>query len=352
MLERIDFELEVLSPVHIGSAEKITHWEYVIEGNRLKVYPYEHIVRSLLEKNPAMLSSLRALMQEPNFSLQRLFSQGLRLDGPAYELELRGRLQTREVELFIKSLGRPYIPGSELKGALRTAFIGGLLLRDEGLRKRVEEELRRADARWLDRYASKGGGFEELFLYPEDKKDAKYDLFKALSFADLFFEFEGLCLEVPSLMGSNRPLHACEAIKEGTKIRGSMTLDMRAIESSRTLEGLRYKKLELSWEELRRLSEDFYSLVIELEMEFFQNKPEIKRHLQRVKERAKEGILLRIGKHQGYLSTTVMAVFKRHNPQLFERVFELSVQTVRREKPKTKRLSSKGSTFGWVLLVK
>lgn len=348
----LNFELEVLSPIHIGSGERITDWEYVIEGNTMKVYPYEYLINQLFEKNPAFLSNLKALMQRQDFNLSRLFSEGVNVGKPLYELEIRARTRTKEVELFIKSLGKPYIPGSEIKGALRTAYIGGLLLEDKNLRMNVENILRNNanNRKALNNFVS--SVIEGFFLYPTGKNDAVYDLFKALSVPDMFFELKDLCIEVPQLVGSNKSLYACEVLKEGTKIKGSLSIDTRPIEKIKNLEKLQYRKSELSWDILQKYSQEFYGLVLELEMEFYRGRPETISHLERVKSKLKDGIVLRIGKHQGYLSTTVMSIFKKFNPQLFEKIYENSVATVRPQKPKTRRISSKGLTFGWVILRK
>lgn len=352
----LGFSLEVLSPVHIGNGERITNWEYVIEGNRLKVYLYEYLISWFMNTNQAFLQNLRALMQDPNYNLSMLIGRNIKMPEPLYELPLRSSLQTKEVELFIKSLGTPYIPGSELKGAMRTAYMGGLLIKDKSLRKEVERLiLQRADSRGkLDEFGSPRGDFEKLFLYPEGKSDGLYDLFKVVSFQDVSFELKDLCVEVPKMVGSRRPLYACEALKEGTHLEGTISIDTRALEKHKSLEGLRYRQDKVDWETLADMCRTFYGLVIELEMEFFKglNMHQVVKHLQYIRERAEEGILLRIGKHQGYLSTTLMAVFKRENPDLFEKVYERSVPQSRKEKPKTKRLSSKDLTFGWVLIKK
>ncbi len=373
MMEKIDFELEVLSPVHIGSGEKITNWEYIIEGGYLKVYPYEHLISYLHKKNPKYLEVLRNSMRDKDFSLLKLKQTNINIGEPLYELKLALPLRTREVELFIKSLGKPYIPGSELKGALRTAYIGGLLLENGDLRNQVERKLigelkKGGNIRELlaNVGSKKRGNFEEILLYPklenEVKQDAKYDLFRAISFPDLFFDIDNLRVEVPKIVGSNRPLnaYACEALKKGTRIKGSLMINMSHINKMVELENLTYPHMNLSWERLKELSNKFYSRVIELEMEFFNNmqKEDTVNHLKKILDRLNNGILLRIGKHQGYLSTTIMSVFKESNDfkepneRLFEKVYLGSFNRVRNEKPKTRRLSSDDSTFGWVLLVK
>ncbi len=348
----LKFSLEILSPVHIGSGERITNWEYVIEGNRLKVYPYEYLISWFMNTNQAFLQNLRALMQDPNYSLYTLIDRNIKIPEPLYELPLRSSLQVREVELFIKSLGMPYIPGSELKGALRTAYMGGLLLADKELRESIRRRLRQKinNKRELEKFGSKGKGFEENFFNPVENADAKYDLFKAIAFPDLFFELRDLCVEVPKIIGSDKSLYACESIKVGTRLEGKLLIERSLIDRMLRVEKLNYKHLDLSWDRLKELSNSFYSLVLDLEMEFFRNMPEVRTHLQEVKRRMEEGILLRIGKHQGYLSTTIMAVFKKEDPELFERVYDASVSQSRKEKPKTRRISSKNLTFGWVLI--
>lgn len=315
----LNFSLEVLSPVHIGSGERITKWEYTIKDNFLEVYPYQHLIAHLLEKNPAFLQNLRILMQNKYFSLSMLKELGVDVGKPLYRIEIVGSLKTNEVELFIKSLGMPYIPGSELKGALRTAYMGGLLLADKELRESIRSRLKKINNKGeLEDFGSKGKGFEESFFNPVENADAKYDLFKAIAFPDLFFELRDLCVEVPKMIGSDKSLYACEAIKVGTRLEGKLLIERSLIDRMIRVEKLNYKHLDLSWDRLKELSNSFYSLVLDLEMEFFKNMPEVRTHLQEIKRRMEEGILLRIGKHQGYLSTTIMAVFKKEDPSFLK----------------------------------
>ncbi|MCS7308380.1 MAG: hypothetical protein NZ526_07520, partial [Aquificaceae bacterium] len=69
-----------------------------------------------------------------------------------------------------------------------------------------------------------------------------------------------------------------------------------------------------------------------------------------IKAQADKGILLRLGKHEGYLSTTIMALIKEKNGQLFDEIFKQSQSQVRQETNKTRRVNSESKTFGWVLI--
>lgn len=60
-------------------------------------------------------------------------------------LEERGKW---EILTFIKDpYGCPYVPGSSIKGMLRTVLLSAMLLRDQGALRQVQEAVRRADLR-------------------------------------------------------------------------------------------------------------------------------------------------------------------------------------------------------------
>ncbi|MCS6875580.1 MAG: hypothetical protein NZM36_01810, partial [Aquificaceae bacterium] len=110
----------------------------------------------------------------------------------------------------------------------------------------------------------------------------------------------------------------------------------------------KYMKLEHFGE----FSKIFHSELIDMEADFFRRKgrQDIAKHLESIRAQADKGILLRIGKHEGYLSTTIMAIIKKRNRELFDRIFMESQPTPRQETNKTRRVNSQGKTFGWILL--
>lgn len=113
----------LLTPLHIGDGESLhENLDYVVQNKRLRVYEIDDILMALKD-NPSAVSD----MGREAFDLQK-FMKTYRIDvPPRYELPCQGTSPKKDLRRFLKDAhGRPYLPGSSLKGALRTALWQGL----------------------------------------------------------------------------------------------------------------------------------------------------------------------------------------------------------------------------------
>jgi CRISPR-associated protein Csm5 len=147
---RLKLCLRLLTPVFIGSGEKLSRFEYVIEqsgdGQRILI---AHVER-MLEAAGQMLApnivkeleqlALRAGTEQSSAGLGEVISRRIPLgssnparwlrekDAVAAALKLHGPPTVLEVQRHIRTPdNRYYIPGSELKGSLRVAVLYRLL---------------------------------------------------------------------------------------------------------------------------------------------------------------------------------------------------------------------------------
>ncbi|MEZ0361451.1 MAG: type III-A CRISPR-associated RAMP protein Csm5 [Hydrogenobacter sp.] len=354
--KKVKVELEVLTPVHIGSGERLSNLEYIQEGRRLKVYPFDYLINLIISEPPSRRDNLLLIIKSGIKNLNTLFREYQLSYKPKYEIPFEGSLLTSQVELFIKNPSGPYIPGSELKGAIRTAFLGTLLMQKEELYADLQNALKKTldeqNKREIEKKLKKDMDEKvEGFLRPKGSEgDVRRDLLKLLLIQDVQMSYQDLvCIEV-SMVGSKRTIYPCEALKPGTKAEFDI---VRLTDMLKVVEKATKKPpYENLLKDLREAVNNFYSLVIEQEIEYFKKEGirETVKAFEEIKQRANEGMLLRIGKHQGYISTTIMAVFRKKDRELFERVFELSAPQVREEKPKTRRITFDGKPMGWVLL--
>ena len=171
--------LETLTPVHVGTGERLIQpkMEYAVTKNG--------IARLNLEK----------FLQDPKIPLmdkENYFSgpiQGKIFDSMKKGMETRyllkpacGNFLGKEVREAIKICGdRPYIPGSSLKGAVRTA-IAWLLCDKEYLTDRQKNQALNAAGRKPDKF--KAGELEKYLFTEMYKYDAKADAMKALMIRD------------------------------------------------------------------------------------------------------------------------------------------------------------------------
>jgi CRISPR-associated protein Csm5 len=353
--------VKVLSPIHIGNGEKISRLEFLVEKGRLKVYKFDRII-SAIERiaNPQLKNNAYLWFKtSKNLSLEEFLRNFKLTLEPNYELEINGSLNSYQVEEFIKTLEGPYIPGSELKGSIRHLIACAWFMDKPDL---VIEKVRqlldsgRADDRKEQNNVE--GELERSVFYPKGEKDAKFDVLKVLSIPDSQpLPYQSLRVEVPKLIGSNRTLYPCEALKEGVEFEMEININKnayRGLETQRKLPeiGKHFSDENTFWNFLTDCSRKFYSKLLDEEIEFFRNRqPNTEEHLKRLKNYLNTGgVLLRLGKHEGILSTTLLLIVKDKDKALFDKFFRTTQNIVREQTNKTRRVNSQGLTFGWLLL--
>jgi CRISPR-associated protein Csm5 len=125
------------SPIHIGTGEELEPFEYVIDDNNmLYTFSFFGFVESLSVPDREKLLELQSGPAESSFKNIRNFVKH-RFDkkdiqcqipvspqvGQIYR-EKFGKIESMlKVDPFIKTMDTPYLPGSSLKGALRTAVL-------------------------------------------------------------------------------------------------------------------------------------------------------------------------------------------------------------------------------------
>jgi CRISPR-associated protein Csm5 len=353
--------VKVLSPIHIGNGEKISRLEFLVEKGRLKVYKFDRII-SAIERiaNPQLKNNAYLWFKtSKNLSLEEFLRNFKLTLEPNYELEINGSLNSSQVEEFIKTLEGPYIPGSELKGSIRHLIACAWFMdKPDLVIEKVRQLLDSGRAKDQREQNNVEGELERSVFYPKGEKDAKFDVLKVLSIPDSQpLPYQSLRVEVPKLIGSNRTLYPCEALKEGVEFEMEININKnayRGLETQRKLPeiGKHFSDENTFWNFLTDCSRKFYSKLLDEEIEFFRNRqPNTEEHLKRLKNYLNTGgVLLRLGKHEGILSTTLLLIVKDKDKALFDKFFRTTQNIVREQTNKTRRVNSQGLTFGWILL--
>ena len=118
-----DLTVSVLTPLHIGTGRELLHqYDYAIHGGRTWRLNESALLDAQDVEDPALVEKLA---RTPPAQLLR--SQDYRPDSGLFRYVLRGtpRSEAEGAQLReqIKDVfDRPYLPGSSLKGALRTAL--------------------------------------------------------------------------------------------------------------------------------------------------------------------------------------------------------------------------------------
>jgi CRISPR type III-A-associated RAMP protein Csm5 len=147
------FELSPLTPIHIGAGQNLEPFEYVVT-DRLHRFDLDDFVLALpaAERDELMAAIEGGLTAIRDFvsaradlaaSLTRYSADVTSAAHDLYAGRMAGREAYPEIVAFIKSDDRPYIPGSSLKGALRTALLYNAMEKDNPARnaRRLEAEV-------------------------------------------------------------------------------------------------------------------------------------------------------------------------------------------------------------------
>lgn len=135
MIQRYEVVLTTQSPVHIGCGTKLSKKEYVYywNSNQVKIIDLVKFFRFLDEKK--LVDDYQLFAADSYQSLGKWFkekkvnlNQVENLTAYTVKNHANSEDDEKEIHMFLKDVyGNPYIPGSSLKGALRTAILSGLV---------------------------------------------------------------------------------------------------------------------------------------------------------------------------------------------------------------------------------
>jgi len=138
ILEKYTLEITTLSPVHIGDGGELTPLDYVMRDRIIHVIDEDRLFEEL-EGRRLVNRFINHIESNSRVSLEDFIKRFMRSVAPKfyedltkYSLEvLSERIKGRQISTFIKNAdGKAYIPGSEIKGAIRIALLHSILEKD------------------------------------------------------------------------------------------------------------------------------------------------------------------------------------------------------------------------------
>lgn len=151
-IRRYILEITTVGPVHIGNGMRYGKKDYYANGNKIAVLDTRKFASRL---NVQQMGRYCEFLKDANnkFDLQGFLknnpdlakiadgSVAYRIDSPLATAR-RGSIQYHDVWEFVKDpYGNPYIPGSSIKGMLRTAILLNILLDGKEYRALLDGEL-------------------------------------------------------------------------------------------------------------------------------------------------------------------------------------------------------------------
>ena len=428
--------IKVLSPVHIGDGEDYNRFSFLIKDKRLcfidagvirevlNQSQMEELNRWLKEKrNPSLYAFLKELGDSS--LVNKMASQA------KYSISFEGQVPAR-VFSFIKSRNKPYIPGSEVKGAFRTALLYKLIKESENFYKELEKKLKDfgdkkfarsielvrnkklfQNRRWVflsdEEFSSisqdelkrlfkdkvKGildkaeegqfpsigelkGALAERIQEIEEKiqarafrpfaRDAKYDLLKLLWLGDSEpgSPSEVLIASPVVFVGLEEDVSEIRNYHEVLKPGQEFELDLRLPNGGFKPNFLQkfcfssqQSNLVKDKSSLFQCVHEFYAEVLEEEIAYYSSLEGFDRVLETLRDiknqNTRDSPVIRLGKHEGFLSLTLGLMVKKESPELYQNVLVHATKGTSYSSnfPKTRKLArvnGKELPLGWVRL--
>lgn len=417
--EPVPITLRTVTPVFVGDGDILKSLSYVLEGNTLHVIDSDRFFERLtdsqresymnwiepvlgrLSEFDAKIADagrnfrLRGQLRRERRDVERQLSweefARSRIQGPpvrfahsldciAYSVSCGARPDQNGFRTHIKDgQGRPYIPGTEIKGAIRTSLLYALLEEPD-----VYNALKQKLVEFEKLYESgASAGKKTRFLWRLDgemqyeqvrgvKDDAKFDFLKLVQVGDATpLSENALQVELTQSLGTSR---YTKTWVETLASMSSSTIEpctfrLAVAEDLANKENWALNKLGLQrlsdWLSVPKLLDACFRRSQDLlkeEEEHFSEEPQILSIIQSLKQQNQpDAPLLRLGAGQGFLGTTVNLHVKNRDPELYDRAIRESVSFVRRWRtqpenfPKTRRvIADRGGRgtgiLGWVKL--
>ena len=178
--------LETISPVHIGTGERYGRSEFLVRGNDIIRLDVNKIYAHLGEKNKEVFLQF---LEDPRFRLDDFIKN---VDDSISKAKLySAKLKTNiphEIAENIKTGFKGYVPGSTLKGAIRTAILSAFIGDNEIIEIGKIFTMKNPWKRNMDVERFLGS-----FLSTQSSQSSYFDLMRFVQISD-FIPVKDLCI--------------------------------------------------------------------------------------------------------------------------------------------------------------
>lgn len=327
-----NYNLSILTPVHIGDGTSYTNKEYYTSNGRKSDGTIVPLLNRVdLNKYMMFLSS-----EEQDRLLYEIKKDDFKLDNIKdyrlyYSIEEFKQLNDDKdkhpttIESTIKDINyRPFIPGSSIKGSIRTTIIYNFLDKERRLSSKEE--------------------YEEACKKPEITETmSKIIISDSSTTNNTIKTVQPLSI---TLKGKNDKARTDDGKKSG------MYNALECIPLSKLDINIQLDNIDMDY--IKECLYYFNYDYIEHEIEFYSKidkKHEIIKNYKNLKgKNTKESPLIRIGGSTGLLSTTIGLHMKLNNLNLYKKTYIKDFKKYNEEYPKIRKITPKNMPFGWCKL--
>ncbi len=394
--------LQTLTPIYCGSGETLDPLSYAPDGNVIRVIDVDRFFSNLTEEQVKSYESwLMPLVERrarDEITLERFIGnrigakpESFLSSSTAYQIGFTIRPDLNGFKLHLRDAShRPYLPGTEIKGAFRTAVLHSLLQRQanyqtyqkllfslkNNARRKYDEKLRyygeelRTDEDDEKAALLKKGKFsgklETALLRGLNENDAKYDSFRLLQVSDSdSLKPDVMRIELLQSLNTSPKTYTktwAETIRLDQKFISKLVLyDPLHVAKNMGFDDL---SEQFKVKNLLQACYEHSAAILKIESDYFRGNQRISSivaQLQSMNEREKP--LLRLGGGQGFLSVTTNLQVKQKDAVLYDDLIRRGSAAVPRRRwntypnnfPKTRRAVTDQygnplDLLGWVKL--
>ncbi|WP_448379496.1 type III-A CRISPR-associated RAMP protein Csm5 [Fervidobacterium sp.] len=329
--------IEPLSPVFIGSGEKVGKFETLVDGNKTYILNFDKLMEN--DKFVAFFVENMGKILDPSTkdaTLKAIFNH-LNMNIAEYShtsfqtiYDKNGKPKTLQISRFIQTAGRFYIPGSSIKGAIRTALIKA----NEAFAKRFEDTLNVSESDFKNREKTKEVLSKVSRIEDNIFGSPQLSPFKALVISDSsFINKNYMKFKKVEIIHLERPKQGIPQFFEvwlpeqrttgSNKVESRITFKADILNKLLTQNGVRKEAIDYlmkifgSEENFIKTMKEAARILIEMEKQKintsnYQQKSELLNFyntLSKINSETKNGFVLRIGGHGGFYSKTAYRRF-------------------------------------------
>ncbi|ACX73082.1 CRISPR-associated RAMP protein, Csm5 family [Methanocaldococcus vulcanius M7] len=357
-------KLEILTPTHIGSGEKLLPTDYYpikdMHGNITKiiVIDIDKLFNTLISMGVNVNEVVEILRESKSYPLTKIFEKyHLKpKDFEKYPLDIVGGYgkYSMQINTFIKTCGMPYIPGSSIKGAIRTALMYYIVKDNKKLLSDIINELNKIVTQ------KNAKNFVKRADDKLDKKifgnDPKFDVLKSLIIRDSEkISLKKLKVYKVEILGNDAPIPTYIEGLENIKINFEMQINDAILKNVNFNGMLKNIDFELIKNAIREFSKAVINAEINEIYKYGKYKENMLKFYKNLEDKIEDGeLFIRIGWGSGWYSTTIGVLLKTH-PKFEELRKKLGLgknpktKKVVNDYPKTRRIVN-NKPLGWVKL--
>ncbi len=357
MFGKYKVNLKAITPVFIANGKSYTHSEFlhtkVQSGekkyNSISRYDIFDFYKDLPEERT---DEFIEKLSKPNFNLKTFEAKIDKRYRRYLAINRSDNVHLSEVQEAIKTMDELYIPGSSIKGSIRSVLMYNNIDIPENIFRNNRLNFRAYNQMENNFFSANRGNSAQTsimkYLQISDTTTSKqpeiHDLVTIKAKPAGNFEYHS--------KHNGKPIHTyAETIGQGKKL--SFILNNEVHDDVLQRLGIPNKKHLISLKNIKESIYNFSSDLLEHEIDFarkYRHNDLLKNYKSIAKFNDPDAPLLKIGSGSGFLATTLGLKIKKENNYLYEQIRQSFRKSYQYEFPKSRKITAKGRPLGWVKL--